>query len=377
MKKFIPVNEPLLDGNELKYVSDCINSGWISSEGPFVNRFENEFANYIGKKYAVAVSNGTAAIDISIESLNLKPGDEVILPAFTIISCVNQILRAGAKPIFIDSDLETWNIVVEQISNSISNKTKAIMVVHIYGLPVDLDPIISICKKHNLVLIEDTAEVIGQTYKGKMCGSFGDISTFSFYPNKHITTGEGGMILTDSEEVYNKLKKLKNLYFSENPDERFIHQELGWNCRMTNIQAAIGVAQLETIEIKLQKKRLIGKWYNDRLKNINGVQLPIAKTDYADNIYWVYAILLDEKYGEAKKIRKSLELQGIGTRPFFYPLNRQPIVNKYGFSDENCKNAFMMYKQGLYLPSGLNLSNDQVNDVCDNLIITLKEIILL
>jgi perosamine synthetase len=377
MKKFIPVNEPLLDGNELKYVSDCINSGWISSEGPFVNRFENEFANYIGKKYAVAVSNGTAAIDISIESLNLKPGDEVILPAFTIISCVNQILRAGAKPIFIDSDLETWNIVVEQISNSISNKTKAIMVVHIYGLPVNLDPIISICKKHNLVLIEDTAEVIGQTYKGKMCGSFGDISTFSFYPNKHITTGEGGMILTDSEEVYNKLKKLKNLYFSENPDERFIHQELGWNCRMTNIQAAIGVAQLETIDTKLQKKRLIGKWYNDRLKNINGVHLPIAKTDYADNIYWVYAILLDEKYGEAKKIRKSLELQGIGTRPFFYPLNRQPIVNKYGFADENCKNAFMMYKQGLYLPSGLNLSIDQVNDVCDNLIITLKEIILL
>ena len=377
MKKFIPVNEPLLDGNELKYVSDCINSGWISSEGPFVNRFENEFANYIGKKYAVAVSNGTAAIDISIESLNLKPGDEVILPAFTIISCVNQILRAGAKPIFIDSDLETWNIVVEQISNSISNKTKAIMVVHIYGLPVDLDPIISICKKHNLALIEDTAEVIGQTYKGKMCGSFGDISTFSFYPNKHITTGEGGMILTDSEEVYNNLKKLKNLYFSENPDERFIHQELGWNCRMTNIQAAIGVAQLETIDAKLQKKRLIGKWYNDRLKNINGIQLPIAKTDYADNIYWVYAILLDENFGEAKKVRKSLELQGIGTRPFFFPLNRQPIVNKYGFADENCKNAFRMYKQGLYLPSGLNLTIDQVNDVCDNLLITLKELILL
>lgn len=376
MKKFIPVNEPLLDGNELKYVSDCINSGWISSEGPFVNLFENEFANYIGKKYAVAVSNGTAAIDISIESLNLKPGDEVILPAFTIISCVNQILRAGAKPIFIDSDLETWNIDVDQISNSISNKTKAILVVHIYGLPVDLDPIISICKKHNLALIEDTAEVIGQTYKGKMCGSFGDISTFSFYPNKHITTGEGGMILTDSEEVYNNLKKLKNLYFSENPDERFIHQELGWNCRMTNIQAAIGVAQLETIDAKLQKKRLIGKWYNERLKNINGIQLPIAKTDYADNIYWVYAILLDENFGEAKKVRKSLELQGIGTRPFFFPLNRQPIVNKYGFADENCKNAFRMYKQGLYLPSGLNLTIDQVNDVCDNLLITLKKLFL-
>lgn len=316
MKKFIPVNEPLLDGNELKYVSDCINSGWISSEGPFVNRFENDFANYIGKKYAVAVSNGTAAIDISIESLNLKPDDEVILPTFTIISCVNQILRSGAKPIFIDSDLETWNIDIEQISNRISNKTKAIMVVHIYGLPVDLDPVISLCKKHNLVLIEDTAEVIGQTYKGKMCGSFGDISTFSFYPNKHITTGEGGMILTDSEEVYTKLKKLKNLYFSENPDERFIHEELGWNCRMTNIQAAIGVAQLESIDAKIQKKRQIGNWYNCRLNNIHGLHLPLVKTGYADNIYWVYAILLDEKFGDAKNVRKSLELKGIGTRPF-------------------------------------------------------------
>lgn len=374
MKKFIPVNEPLLDGNELKYVSDCIISGWISSEGPFVNRFENEFANYIGKKYAVAVSNGTAAIDISIEALNLKPGDEVILPAFTIISCVNQILRVGAKPIFIDADLETWNIVVEQISNKISNKTKAIMVVHIYGLPVDLDPIISICKKNNITLIEDTAEVIGQTYKSKMCGSFGDISTFSFYPNKHITTGEGGMILTDNEEVYFKLKKLKNLYFSENPDERFIHKELGWNCRMTNIQAAIGVAQLECIDAKLHKKRQIGEWYNDRLKNVHGIQLPLAKTDYAENIYWVYGILVDKNYGEAKEVRKSLELKGIGTRPFFYPLNRQPIVNRYGFSDENCENAFRMYKQGLYLPSGLNLSVHQVDQVCINLLATLDEL---
>ena len=371
---YIPVNEPLLDGNEKKYLNECIDTGWISSEGPFVKKFENNFAKYIGKKYSIAVSNGTAAIDISIEALNLKKNDEIIIPAFTIISCVNQIIRSGIKPIFVDCKKDTFNIDISKIESKITSKTKALMVVHIYGLPVDMNPVLSLAKKYNLKIIEDTAEVIGQTYYNKKCGSFGDLSTFSFYPNKHITTGEGGMILTDDYKLYKKCKKLRNLSFSENPDKRFIHHDLGWNYRMTNLQAAIGVAQLEKVEEKIIKKRQIGEWYNNRLKNISEIKLPISSKDYAKNIYWVYGILINKNVCNAKQLRKTLSLNGIGTRPFFYPLNRQPIIKKHGFHQEKCPNSFYIYNQGLYLPSGLNLNLEQVNRVCDILIKALNEL---
>jgi len=365
MNDFIPVNEPLLDGNELKYISECISSGWISSEGPFVNRLETEFADYIGKKYAVAVSNGTAAIDIAIEALGITSGDEVIMPSFTIISCLNQILRVGAIPVFIDSDMGNWNMIVNDIEGKITSRTKAIMVVHIYGLPVDLEPVLELCQKYSIDLIEDTAEVIGQTYKGKKCGSFGRISTFSFYPNKHITTGEGGMLLTDDYELYARIKRLRNLGFSENADKRFIHDMLGWNCRLTNIQAAIGVAQLERIELKVEKKRIIGKLYDNFLKNIPHIQLPVQATEYADNIYWVYGILIDPEISDAANVRNLLKKYGIGSRPFFYPLSEQPIMKSYNFPVNKCPNSMKLYQQGLYLPSGLTLSESQVLKICD------------
>ncbi len=371
MKNFIPVNEPLLVGNEKKYLEECINTGWISSEGPFVKRFEEEFAKRVGRKFGIAVTNGTAAIDVAVEALNIGYGDEVILPTFTIISCIQQIIRSGATPVLVDSDPLNWNMNVSQIEAKITEKTKAIMVVHIYGLPVDMKPVIDLCKQYNLRLIEDAAEMIGQTYRGQECGSFGDISTFSFYSNKHITTGEGGMILTDDEMVAESCREIRNLCFM--PDNRFVHERLGWNFRMTNIQAALGVAQLESLDGFIKKKRWIGNMYNELLEELPNVQLPLAETDYSKNIYWVYGLVLEDSLAiDAKDIIKDLLKNSIGSRPFFCPMHQQPVLKQRGlFKDENYKISERLYKKGFYLPSGLALTEDQIISVSH----TLKKIL--
>jgi perosamine synthetase len=242
----IPVNRPLLDGSEKKYLDECIDSGWISSEGPFVKKLEAEFSKLMGCAHGVAVCNGSAAIDVALAALRIGPGDEVILPSFTIISCAAAIVRAGAVPVVVDCQSDTWNIDPMLIAAKITNHTKAIMVVHIYGLPVDMDPVTALARKHGLFIIEDAAEQHGQTYKGKPVGSFGDIATVSFYPNKQITTGEGGMVLTNDKALADRCRDLRNLCFDK--ERRYVHQELGWNFRMSNVQAAIGVAQLERID---------------------------------------------------------------------------------------------------------------------------------
>jgi len=371
MKNFIPVNEPLLDGNEKKYLAECIDTGWISSEGPFVERFEKNFASYVGRKHGIAVTNGTAALDAAIEAIEIGSGDEVILPAFTIISCILQIVRSGATPVLVDSDPVTWNMDVNQIESKITKKTKAIMVVHIYGLPVDMDPVIEICKKYGLKLIEDTAEQIGQSYKGKLCGSFGDISTMSFYPNKHITTGEGGMIFTDDDNLAEKCRKLRNMYFQEG--KRFVHEKLGWNLRMTNIQASIGVAQLERLDEFVLKKRWIGHKYNELLKELDGIQLPLPKTNYSENIYWVYGVVLDDSIElSAAEAIKLLSKHNVGSRPFFFPIHQQPVLKKRGlFLGEKYPVAERLYQRGFYVPSGLALNEKQLEEVVS----TLKSII--
>ena len=371
MKNFIPVNEPLLDGNEKKYLAECIDTGWISSEGPFVERFEKNFASYVGRKHGIAVTNGTAALDAAIEAIEIGSGDEVILPAFTIISCILQIVRSGATPVLVDSDPVTWNMDVNQIESKITKKTKAIMVVHIYGLPVDMDPVIEICKKYGLKLIEDTAEQIGQSYKGKLCGSFGDISTMSFYPNKHITTGEGGMIFTDDDNLAEKCRKLRNMYFQEG--KRFVHEKLGWNLRMTNIQASIGVAQLERLDEFVLKKRWIGHKYNELLKELDGIQLPLPKTNYSENIYWVYGVVLDDSIElSAAEAIKLLSKHNVGSRPFFFPIHQQPVLKKRGlFLGEKYPVAERLYQRGFYVPSGLALNEKQLEEVAS----TLKSII--
>jgi perosamine synthetase len=373
-RKFIPVNSPLLEGNEKKYLAECIDSGWISSDGPFVKIFEQKFAKQMGRKYGVAVTNGTAAIDAAVDALGIGPGDEVILPAFTIISCILQIVRSGATPVLVDSDPLTWNMDVTQIENKITPRTKAIMVVHVYGLPVDMDPVVKICSKYNLKLIEDAAEVIGQTYKEKPCGSFGDISTVSFYPNKHITTGEGGMILTDNKNLAETCRSLRNLCFQEN--KRFAHERLGWNLRMTNIQAALGLAQLEKLEQFIQKKRDIGYQYTKLLKDTSCIQLPLIRTGFAENIYWVFGIVLDlKKKINAEIIIKKLSQAGIGARPFFCPMHQQPVLKKMGFfSNQKYPVAERMYKYGLYIPSGLSLKKSQIDRVGKNIKLIIKNI---
>ncbi len=361
----VPVNTPLLSGNEKKYIIECIDTGWISSEGEFVKQFESNFTSYIGKKYGISVANGSAALDIAVQALGIGKGDEVILPAFTIISPALSVVRASAKPVLVDCDPDTWNMDVSQIESKITKNTKAIIAVHIYGLPVDMDPILRLCQKYGLKLIEDAAEMIGQTYKGKMCGSFGDISIFSFYPNKHITTGEGGMVLTDDEELRDLCQKLRNLAFE--PGRRFIHKELGWNYRMTNMQAALGVAQLENIENHLIKKREIGAVYAEGFRKLNGFQLPLKSTHYAENIYWVYGLVAETE----EKCLKAIKFLGdanIGTRPFFWCMHEQPVFLKMGFfKNEKYPNSEKIARNGFYIPSGLGLTSTELKYVIETL----------
>jgi perosamine synthetase len=361
----IPVNEPLLNGNEKKYLNECIDTGWISSEGPFIKKFEEGMANYVGRKYAVAVTSGTAALEMAVVALGIGKGDEVIMPSFTIISCGQAVVKAGAKPVLVDSEYDSFNMKVQDLESKITSNTKAIMVVHIYGLPVDMNPILELAKKYNLKIIEDAAEMHGQTYNGKMCGSFGDISILSFYPNKHITTGEGGMVLMDDEQLHERCKSLRNLCFSPDGNKRFIHEELGWNLRMTNIQAALGVAQLERIDEFVAKKRWIGNMYQELLADIKSINLPIKQKDFADNIYWVFAITIKDKYNKTtKEIMKELGSYGVGTRPFFYPMHQQPVFNKMGlFVDEKYPNAIKLYERGFYIPSGMAITEEQIREV--------------
>jgi perosamine synthetase len=368
MFNYIPVNEPLLNGNEKRNLIECIDSGWISSEGPFIKEFEEKFAARMGRKHGIAVSNGSVAIDAVIEALGIGEGDEVIMPTFTIISCVAQIVRNGGVPVLIDSDPDTWNMDINQIESSITPRTKAIMIVHIYGLPVDVDPVLDIAKRHGLKVIEDAAEMHGQDYKGRPCGSFGDISTFSFYPNKHITTGEGGMILTDDDELAENCRMLRNLCFQAS--KRFVHDQLGWNFRMTNLQAAIGLAQLERLDEFVIRKRNMGALYNSLLSDIKELRLPIKETVYANNIYWVYGVLLNENCGyDAQTIMDKLNKEGVGTRPFFYPMHRQPVLlNKNIIKPQSLPVSEGLYKQGFYIPSGMALSTEQIHTVASKLI---------
>ena len=361
MSDFIPVNEPVIGEREKELVMECLNTGWISSEGPFVSQFEEAFSRRVGRKHGVACSNGTAALDLAVAALRLGPGDEVILPTFTIISCAAAIVRAGATPVVVDADPDTWNMVPEQVAAAITPRTAAIMVVHIYGLPVDMDPILELAKRHGLAVIEDAAELIGGTYKGKPCGSFGTISTFSFYPNKHITTGEGGMVVTDDPALAERCRSLRNLCFQAK--QRFVHEELGWNYRMTNLQAAMGLAQLERLEDALNRKRQIGIRYHQKLAKLSTFKLPVSDTPFAENLYWVFGLVASQEY-VAKELMRCLSLAKIGTRPFFWPIHAQPVMNKLGlFENIKAPISEMLGNCGFYIPSGLGLTDDQIDRV--------------
>jgi len=358
----IPVNAPLLIGNEKVYLAECIDSGWISSEGPFVSRLEQGVAARCKRRHGIAVCNGTAALEVAVAALGLGPQDEIILPTFTIISCASAIIRAGATPVVVDSDPDTWNMDVKQVERAISSRTRAIMIVHIYGLPVDVQPILAIARKYGLFIIEDAAEAIGQTYRGDPCGGFGDISALSFYPNKHITTGEGGMVLVNDDVLAERCRSLRNLCFQR---RRYVHEELGWNFRMSNLQAAVGVAQLEQLDTFVARKRANGMAMTEALSDISELTLPLPITDYATNIYWAYGVVLnDEIQFDAEEAMQRLEQLGVATRAFFWPMHEQPVLRRRGlFSGARCPVAERLARRGFYLPSGIGLTMDQIEEV--------------
>jgi perosamine synthetase len=367
----IPVNEPLLTTRESDSVAACLKTGWISSSGPLIDEFEEKWSRYCGRQYGISMCNGTASLQAAVAVLDLADGDEVILPTFTIISCAVAVLYAGAIPVLVDADPRTWTMDISQIEEKITTRTKAIMAVHIYGHPADMDPIVSLANKYGLAVIEDAAEAHGAEYlsgrhsatpQWKRCGSFGAASCFSFYANKLITTGEGGMVVTDDPHLADRLRSLRNLCF--HPTRRFSHDELGFNFRFTNMQAALGVAQFERMNEILEKKRWIGHEYTKRLEGIPGLQLPVEES-WARSVYWMYGVVLSETTGkDAAGLAQQLADRGIETRPFFLGMHEQQALQRRGlFRDERYPVAEHLAKQGLYLPSGLALMEEQLGTV--------------
>ena len=361
---FIPVNEPLLNDRARRYVDECLTTGWISSEGRFITAFEESWARYCGVDHGVAVSSGTAALELAVACLELKPGDEVIMPTFTIISCALAILRAGLKPVLVDSDPRTWCLDVNAVADKITPRTRAIMPVHMYGHPADMDPLLDLARKHNLFIIEDAAESHGASYKGQIVGGIGDLSCFSFYANKIITTGEGGMILTKHRELSERLRSLRNLCFR--PERRFYHTHAGHNYRLTNIQAAVGLSQVEVIEQHVKQKRWMGQAYNEQLGGISGITLPVEEP-WATNVYWMYGLVLDDEVGyDAVELARRLRAKGVDTRPFFLGMHEQPVFRQQGlFEGESYPVSERLATRGLYLPSGLALTESQLSRVCE------------
>jgi len=362
MNKRIPVYEPNIGQRELEYVEDAVKSGWVSSKGPYIEKFEKSFASYIGTKYGVTASNGTAALHLAVSALGIGGGDEVIVPNLTFVSPVNAVLYNGGIPVLVDSNENDWNINYDQIEGRITERTKAIIAVHLYGHPCDMKRITEIADNHDLKIIEDCAEAIGAEYNGKKVGTFGDISCFSFYGNKIITTGEGGMCLTDDEKTAQKMQELRD--HGMKPNRRYWHDNIGYNYRMTNIQAALGVGQIERINSFIEKKRQIAKMYEDRLRNVNGITTQ-PEMSWAKNVYWLYSILVNYPSGRKRdKVIKTLEDKNIETRPFFFPVNIMPPYIKFG-NNEEFKISQNLSISGLNLPSSTKITQDDIELICD------------
>jgi perosamine synthetase len=361
----IPVSEPFIGRREARLVQECLQSGWISSEGRFIPAFESAFADFCGRRHGVAVNNGTNALILALRALALPAGSEVILPTFTIISCALACIYNGLVPVFVDAERDTWNMAIDQIEARITPRTRAIMAVHIYGHPVDMDRLETIAGRNNLLVVEDFAEAIASEYKGKRCGSFGRVSCASFYANKLISTGEGGMCLTDDGELAAAMRRLRNLAFV--PEQRFVHQELGFNFRMTNIQAAIGLGQLASAKSRLRKKISMAAHYRSLLAGLERrglIALPAQRPETI-NSYWMFGILLTKQSGwQAAAVMQKLAEKGIQTRPFFYPLHRQPAFRPFPwFQEMSLPVSEELYQNGLYLPSGLTLRKTDMEKV--------------
>ena len=362
----IPVCTPLLDGREKEYVLDAVSSSWISSRGSYLDRFEREFPAYIGMKYGTSTCNGTQALHLAVRAMGIGPGDEVILPSFTMIASALAICYCGATPVLLDCDPEDWNLVPSHLEAAVSQKTKAIMVVHIYGHPTDMDPVLEVARKHRLIVIEDAAEAHGSEYKGKRCGSFGEVSCFSFFANKNMTCGEGGMTLTQDPEIFNRLCYYKNLCFPLSNRRIYDHDEIGYNYRMSNLHAAIGCAQLERLDEFAGMRRRNAALYTERLKDIPGIRTPIERP-WARNTFWMYGILCEPDFGATPaQLMADLAETGVETRPFFKPMHLQRAIVDYGFrAPLPMPVSEHLGATGLYLPSSSSLSVDDIDYVCD------------
>lgn len=370
---WVPVNEPALTDEDFAALSDAFKSGWISSAGRYVDEFEESWAAYCGQKHGIAVSNGTTALQVAVEAAGIGAGDEVIMPSYTIISCASAVVRAGGVPVLIDCDPDTFGMDVMAIAARITPRTRAIMVVHMFGHPVDMDPIMALAERHGLIVIEDAAEVHGARYLSgrdgnaphwRTCGGIGHISTFSFFANKLITTGEGGMVLTSDDHMAERSRSLRNLCFRS--DRRFLHTEHGYQYRLTNLQAAVGVNQVKRIEGIVDRKRRIAADYTARLEDIPGIQLPMER-DWAKSVFWVYSILLgEERELDAVALAADLRARGVETRPFFLGMHEQPVFHDLGlFKGEHYPVTERISRKGLYIPSGLGLTEAQMDIVSD------------
>jgi len=359
----IPVCEPKLSGKELEYVTDCIKTNWISSKGKYINQFEESFSKYCGTKHGIAASNGTTALHLALASMGIKAGDEVIIPTFTMIATVNSVTYTGAKPVLVDSELETWNMDPTKIEKKITPKTKAIMVMHTYGHPCDMDPINEIAEKHDLFVIEDAAEAHGAEYNGKRTGGLGDAGCFSFYANKIITTGEGGMVVTNDDKIAEMARMLRDQAFEP---KRFIHRYVGFNYRMTNLQAAIGVAQMGIIDESVNTRRKNARFYNSLLKDVKGITLP-PEASWAKNVYWMYTVLIEDSFGRSRdELMTYLKEKGIDTRSAFYPVHSQPVYAEQ-YKGEKYPVADDLGRKGINLPSGNTLTEDQIRQVVETI----------
>jgi perosamine synthetase len=370
----IPVNEPLLADEDFAALEDAFKSGWISSAGKYVDEFEHLWSSFCGRSHGIAVSNGTTALQVAVEAVGIADGDEVIMPSYTIISCASSVVRAGGVPVLVDCMPDTFCMDVDAIEGKITTRTKAIMVVHMFGHPVDMDPIMAIARKFGLMVIEDAAEVHGAEYLSMRgtssqawmrCGGIGHIATFSFFANKLITTGEGGMVVTNDDRLAERCRALRNLCFRS--DRRFLHTEHGHQFRLTNMQAAVGVNQVRRIDKIVARKRKIAASYRERLSQIEGLQLPIEK-DWGRSVFWVYSLLLgDERELDAAAFAALLKENGVETRPFFLGMHEQPVFHKMGlFGDRRGQYPVTekIARKGLYVPSGLAITNAQIDLVC-------------
>ena len=358
--KIIPVNSPIITNQDALEVYKTVKSGWISSFGNKIIDFERKFAKLTKRKFAATVTNGTAALEIALKIINLKPNSEVIIPTFNIISAALAVVKNNLKPVLVDSDLNTWNMCLKDLKKKITKKTKAIVVTHTYGFPCDMDQILKICKQNKIIIIEDAAEMIGQTYKRKPCGSFGEISIFSFYANKHITTGEGGIILTNKKKLHEKACSLRNLAFGKK--NRFNHDDIGWNYRFTNMQAALGLNQLKRLDKIIRTKRIIGTKYYNLLKNNKYITIQPPILNKESNIYWIFGILIkkNSKFKKEAVIKKLLNKR-IQCRDFFWPMHKQKIFkNVIQSKNKKFPIADLLSKNGFYIPTGMNITKKEI-----------------